>query len=84
MKDGEPVGGVQELDLRQGRRRSGSRSSSTSPRRRSTSTATTSRSANPGGKPLSFDFTADLDGDYELEAHGPDGDVVLAEIRVSP
>jgi hypothetical protein len=32
----------------------------------------------------SFDFPAKLDGIFELEAHGPDGDVVLAEIRVNP
>ena len=38
---------------------------------------------NPSGKVL-FDFEADLDGVYELEAHGPSGDVLLAEIRVSP
>lgn len=31
-----------------------------------------------------FDFTADLEGIFELEAHGPDGDIVLAEIRVEP
>lgn len=31
-----------------------------------------------------FDFTATLDGIYELEAHGPSGDVVLAEIVVNP
>jgi hypothetical protein len=38
---------------------------------------------NPSGK-VSFDFPAKLDGIYELEAHGPSGDVLLAEIRVSP
>jgi hypothetical protein len=29
-------------------------------------------------------FTAELDGVYELEAHGPSGDVLLAELRISP
>lgn len=32
----------------------------------------------------SFDFKADIEGIFELEAHGPSGDVVLAEIRVEP
>lgn len=31
-----------------------------------------------------FDFKADIEGIFELEAHGPSGDVVLAEIRVEP
>ncbi|MGH2923020.1 MAG: hypothetical protein ACRDKH_03185 [Solirubrobacterales bacterium] len=31
-----------------------------------------------------FDFPAALDGVYELEAHGPSGDVPLAEIVVQP
>ena len=31
-----------------------------------------------------FDFPAKIEGIFELEAHGPDGDVVLAEIRVEP
>ena len=38
---------------------------------------------NPTGS-AEFDFTADLEGIFELEAHGPDGDIVLAEIRVEP
>jgi hypothetical protein len=38
---------------------------------------------NPRGTVL-FDFPANLDGIYELEAHGPSGDVVLAEIVVQP
>lgn len=38
---------------------------------------------NPSGQ-VSFSFKADIDGIFELEAHGPDGDVVLAEIRVEP
>jgi hypothetical protein len=31
-----------------------------------------------------FDFPANLDGIFELEAHGPTGDVALAEIVVNP
>jgi hypothetical protein len=31
-----------------------------------------------------FDFKADIEGIFELEAHGPSGDVALAEIRVEP
>lgn len=31
-----------------------------------------------------FDFPASLEGIYELEAHGPSGDVLLAEIVVNP
>ena len=38
---------------------------------------------NPSGR-VRFDFPAKLDGIYELEAHGPSGDVVLAEIVVNP
>jgi len=35
-------------------------------------------------KSARFDFPARLDGIYELEAHGPSGDVPLAEIAVNP
>jgi hypothetical protein len=35
-------------------------------------------------KAAGFDFKADIEGIFELEAHGPSGDVVLAEIRVEP
>ena len=35
-------------------------------------------------KSARFDFPARLDGIYELEAHGPSGDVPLAEIVVNP
>lgn len=38
---------------------------------------------NPSGQ-VSFNFSADIEGIFELEAHGPSGDVVLAEIRVEP
>ena len=38
---------------------------------------------NPSGT-VRFDFPAKLDGIFELEAHGPSGDVVLAEIVVNP
>ncbi len=38
---------------------------------------------NPSGS-VRFDFPARLDGAYELEAHGPSGDVLLAELRVNP
>ena len=37
-----------------------------------------------GDKPLVFDFTADITGGFELEAHGSAGDVVLANIKVQP
>lgn len=37
-----------------------------------------------GGKPLVFDFPADLAGGFELEAHGAGGDVELASITVEP
>jgi hypothetical protein len=33
---------------------------------------------------VKFDFPAKLDGIFELEAHGPSGDVPLAEIVVNP
>jgi len=35
-------------------------------------------------KGAGFEFKADIEGIFELEAHGPSGDVVLAEIRVEP
>lgn len=35
-------------------------------------------------KSADFDFKADIEGIFELEAHGPSGDVPLAEIRVEP
>jgi hypothetical protein len=38
---------------------------------------------NPSRK-TRFDFPAKIEGVFELEAHGPDGDVVLAELAVSP
>lgn len=38
---------------------------------------------NPSGT-TRFDFPARLDGAYELEAHGPSGDVLLAELRINP
>lgn len=38
---------------------------------------------NPSGT-VKFDFPANLDGIFELEAHGPSGDVPLAEIVVNP
>jgi hypothetical protein len=38
---------------------------------------------NPSGT-VTFDFPADLTGIFELEAHGPSGDVQLAEIVVNP
>jgi len=37
-----------------------------------------------GDKPLVFDFTADITGGFEMEAHGASGDVVLANIKVQP
>jgi hypothetical protein len=37
-----------------------------------------------GDKPLVFDFTADITGGFELEAHGASGDVLLANIKVQP
>lgn len=33
---------------------------------------------------VSFNFPATIEGIFELEAHGPSGDVALAEIRVDP
>ena len=38
---------------------------------------------NPTGS-ASFDFKATIEGIFELEAHGPSGDIVLAEIAVEP
>ncbi len=39
--------------------------------------------ANPSGN-VDLRFPAELDGVYELEAHGPSGDVPLAELRINP
>jgi hypothetical protein len=38
---------------------------------------------NPSGT-VRFDFPASIEGIFELEAHGPSGDVQLAEIVVNP
>lgn len=38
---------------------------------------------NPSGT-VNLSFKADIEGIFELEAHGPTGDVVLAELRVEP
>jgi hypothetical protein len=82
MRDGEPVGGVQRLTYTSG-----------DPIRIEVKLDEPQEDVhihgyeqeklNPSGT-VRFDFPATLDGIYELEAHGPSGDVVLAEIVVQP
>ena len=82
MKDGAPVGGVKELTYKKGDQvrilvRFGE------PQEDVHIHGYDVEKLNPGSKAL-FEFTADLDGIYELEAHGPSGDVLLAELRINP
>jgi len=82
MKGGEPVGGVRKLTYTQGERvRIEIRLDE--PQEDVHIHGYEEEKLNPSGT-VRFDFPARLDGIYELEAHGPDGDVVLAELVVNP
>jgi hypothetical protein len=82
MRDGEPVGGVQRFTYAKGDRvrievKLDEPQEDVHIHGFEEEVLTPTRSAR-------FDFPARLDGIYELEAHGPSGDVVLAEIVVNP
>jgi hypothetical protein len=82
MRDGEPVGGVQRLTYTKGDRIR-IEVKLDEPQEDVHIHGYEQEKLNPSGS-VRFDFPANLDGIYELEAHGPSGDVVLAEIVVQP
>lgn len=82
MRSGEPVGGVQRLTYAQGDRIR-IEVKLDEPQEDVHIHGYEQEKLNPSGT-VRFDFPARLDGIYELEAHGPSGDVVLAEIVVNP
>jgi hypothetical protein len=82
MRNGAPVGGVKELSYEKGDRvRIDVRLDE--PQEDVHVHGYEIERLNPA-KEASFDFPAKIEGVFELEAHGPDGDVLLAEITVSP
>jgi hypothetical protein len=82
MKDGAPVGGVQELEYSKGDEiRIEVRLDE--PQEELHLHGYDLEKANPSGT-VRFQFPAKIDGIFELEAHGPSGDVQLTEIVVNP
>jgi hypothetical protein len=82
MKNGAPVGGVEELEFSKGDQiRIEVRLDE--PQEDVHIHGYDIEKLNPSGT-VRFEFPADLDGIFELEAHGPSGDVQLAEIVVNP
>jgi hypothetical protein len=82
MRDGEPMGGVQRLTYSKGDQIR-IEVKLDEPQEDVHIHGYEQEKLNPTGT-VRFDFPATLDGIYELEAHGPSGDVVLAEIVVQP
>ncbi len=82
MRDGAPAGGVQELTYTKGDRVR-IRVKLDEPQEDVHIHGYEEERLNPATE-ASFDFPAKIEGIFELEAHGPDGDVPLAEIRVEP
>lgn len=82
LKNGEPVGGVKELDYTKGDQVL-IEVRLDEPQEDVHIHGYDIEELNPSGT-VRFDFPAKLDGIFELEAHGPSGDVVLAEIVVNP
>jgi hypothetical protein len=82
MKDGAPVGGTKELTYEKGDQVR-IEVKLDEPQEDVHIHGYEIEKLNPSGT-VKFDFKADLDGLFELEAHGPSGDVLLAEIRVNP
>ena len=83
MRNGAPVGGVQELEYARGDRirirvRLDEQQEDVHIH------GYEEEILEPGPGTITFDFQARLDGAFELEAHGADGDVLLAEIVVNP
>lgn len=82
MRNGAPVGGVKELSYEKGEQvRIEVRLDE--PQEDVHIHGYDLERLNPARKAV-FDFPAKLEGVFELEAHGPSGDVALAEITVSP
>jgi hypothetical protein len=82
MKNGAPVGGVQELTYDKGDQvRIEVRLDE--PQEDVHIHGYDVERLNPSGT-VRFEFKADIEGIFELEAHGPSGDVQLAEIVVNP
>ncbi|MBM3667122.1 MAG: hypothetical protein FJW90_06510 [Actinobacteria bacterium] len=82
LENGAPVGGVQELEYEKGDQvRILIRLDE--PQEEVHLHGYDITEANPSGT-ARLDFRADLDGIFELEAHGPSGDVELAELVVNP
>ena len=82
MRDGAPVGGVRDLTYAKGERIR-IKVKLDEPQEDVHIHGYEEERLNPTTE-ASFDFPAKIEGIFELEAHGPDGDVVLAEIRVEP
>lgn len=82
LKNGEPVGGVKELEYAKGDQVL-IEVRLDEPQEDVHIHGYDIEKLNPSGT-VRFDFPANLDGIFELEAHGPSGDVVLAEIVVNP
>ena len=82
MRNGEPVGGVQRFTYAKGDRIR-IEVKLDEPQEDVHIHGYEEERLNPSGT-VRFDFPARLDGIYELEAHGPSGDAVLAEIVVNP
>ena len=82
LRDGAPVGGVKELEYTKGERIRIVVKLDV-PQEDVHIHGYDEEVLNPQSE-AKFDFTADIEGGFELEAHGPDGDVPLAEIIVNP
>lgn len=82
MRNGAPVGGVQELSFQRGDQVR-ILVKLDEPQEDVHIHGYEIEKLNPSGEVL-FEFPAKLDGIYELEAHGPSGDVLLAELRINP
>lgn len=82
MRDGAPVGGVRELTYSKGDEVR-IKVKLDEPQEDIHIHGYDVEVLNPSSK-ASFNFKAEIEGIFELEAHGPSGDVVLAEVRVEP
>jgi FtsP/CotA-like multicopper oxidase with cupredoxin domain len=80
VKGGEPVGGVQEIEVDKGDRVQYTVTSD-APEEVHTHGYDIAMDVAPG-KPAKFDFTADIDGIYEVELE--DSAVQIAKLRVNP
>jgi hypothetical protein len=82
LRDGAPVGGVKELEYTKGERIRIVVKLDV-PQEDVHIHGYDEEVLNPQ-RTAEFDFQATIEGGFELEAHGPDGDVALAEILVNP